>query len=597
MKITKSIVLLMGVIMLSGLTACESKNDTDIDNKNIESENVEGWALADVIVEKVSNNQPEFSEYTVDIEEFGGIYLDIPLSDSDEDKIKEAEIAKKNTEALNKAMEKVSEYKDDKSGKCGGKLVIHKGYFYTAAITMKSNVNLYLEKDAKVMFTTDTTQYPNVLTRWEGVICYNYSPFIYAYEEENIAITGQGTFDGQASKEKYWLPWKNGSVNKNESQAEAKKKIRQMGEEQIPVEDRVFGEGSFLRPSFVQPYECERVLIEGVTIKNAPFWMVHPVFCNNVTIRGITVNSFGYNNDGINPDSCTYVLIEKCTLNTGDDAIAIKSGLNKDGYTVARPSENIVVRNNTYLTGKGSAATVGSDMSGDIRNVFFMDSESKDTCTHLQTISLKTNGDRGGTIEKIYISGLNASTVEDYAVYMTMEYEEGDTQVTTPKIHDIYIKDCKLTGGQKGVIGLIGYDRSPIENVYFENCEFTNCENKFTLWNTSSIFLENCTFDGESYPDGIISPTYENVEINDVTIRSNYITVNYSIPCLESRHTVTWYCSDTKDGEYIPVNTEQISETYVKYNEVKAKVVNKDKYYKLGIKIEDEEFLSESWHF
>ena len=79
-------------------------------------------------------------------------------------------------------------------------------------------------------------------------------------------------------------------------------------------------------------------------------------------------------------------MIEKCTLNTGDDAIAIKSGLNKDGYTINIPSENIVIRNNTYVTGKGSAATVGSDMSGGIKNIFFMDSQSAGiACNHLQT--------------------------------------------------------------------------------------------------------------------------------------------------------------------------------------------------------------------
>lgn len=581
------------ILITTLISGCGNNKKTP-DNTNLTQS---GWELVDTIVNDVNSNMPEFSDYEVDIEEFGGEYLDKPLTDSDADKQKEAEIARKNTIAINTAMEKISGYSDKDSSIKGGKLIIHSGYFYCGPITFESNVNLYLEKDANVMFTTDYSQYPNVLTRWEGIICYNYSPLIYAYQKENIAITGEGTFDGQATKEKYWLPWKNGSVNKNENQTEAKKKLRQMGEEQVPVEERVFGEGSYLRPSFLQPYECKNVLIENVTIKNSPFWMVHPVFCSNVAIRGITVNSFGYNNDGINPDSCNHVLIENCILNTGDDAIAIKSGLNKDGYTVGIPSEYIVVRNNTYLTGKGSAATVGSDMSGDVRYIYFMDSKSEDTCNHLQTISIKTNGDRGGTIENIYISGLEAVSVEDFAVYMTMEYEEGDTQVTTPSIHDIYIKDCKLVGGDKGTIGIIGYDRSPICNIYFDNCTFTNCANKFTLWNVDNISLNNCTFDGEAYTNGAIEPKSDNIEINSGIVRGDFITVTYSLPTIESRQQLQWYYSDSEDGEYIPVTEKEIEAVYNNYNESKAKIIDKTKYYKLGITVDGSEFLSDVYHY
>lgn len=588
----RNLFCIFGIMIL--ISGC-SNNKEKTENTSDTSQN--GWELADAIIDEVNLNVPEFSDYEIDIEEFGGKYLNEPLSDSDEDKQKEAQIAKDNTAAINKAMKHISTHIDEKTSLTGGKLIIHSGYFYCGPITFESNVNLYLEKDCNVMFTTDYSQYPNVLTRWEGIICYNYSPFIYAYQKENIAITGEGTFDGQATKEKYWLPWKNGSVNKNESQAEAKKKIRQMGEEQVPVEERIFGEGSYLRPSFLQPYECKNVLIEGITIKNAPFWMVHPVFCTNVAIRKITVNSFGYNNDGINPDSCSYVLIEDCILNTGDDAIAIKSGLNKDGYIVGVPCEYIVARNNTYLTGKGSAATVGSDMSGDVRYVYFMDSKSEESCNHLQTVSIKTNGDRGGTIENIYISGLEAVTAEDYAVYMTMEYEEGDTEATTPSIHDIYIKDCKLTGADKGTIGIIGYERSPIKNIYFDNCTFVNCKSKFTLWNVENISLNNCTFDNEPYANGVIEQSADNIEINNSVVRGDFITVTYSLPTLESRHKIQWYCSDSKDGEYNEVSENEVEAVYNNYNETKAKIIDKTKFYKLGITIDNSEFLSEEYHY
>ena len=72
------------------------------------------------------------------------------------------------------------------------------GDFLTGPIRLKSNVNLHLEKDATLRFSTDPRHYPLVHTRWEGSELMNYSPLIYAYRERNIAITGEGTIDGQA---------------------------------------------------------------------------------------------------------------------------------------------------------------------------------------------------------------------------------------------------------------------------------------------------------------------------------------------------------------------------------------------------------------
>lgn len=583
--------VLFTMVLILGLWGCRNNSENKVSDEETTSES--GFDMADEVVEKVLKQEPEFADYSVDVKQFGGVYLNSQLQDTPEDKKREASLAKTNTEALKKAIKKVSEY--EKDGKKGGKVVISNGYFYTGPIQLESNVNLHLEDDAKVLFTTDYSQYPNVLCRWEGVVCYNYSPFIYAYQKENIAVTGKGTFYGQATKEKYWLPWKNGSVNLKECQSEAKKRIRQMGQEQTPVEERVFGEGSYLRPAFAEPFECTNVLLENITIKDAPFWMVHPVFCENVIIRGVTVNSFGYNNDGINPDSCRYVLIENCVLNTGDDAIAIKSGLNKDGQVYGKPSEYIVVQNNTYLTGKGSAATVGSDMSGDVRYIFFRDNYARESCEHLQSISIKTNGDRGGIVEHIYISGLKAEHVEDYSVYITMEYEEGDTELTTPIIRDIYIKDCQLTGGKQGTIGMVGYERSPIQNIYFENCEFSNCQSKFALWNAEKIFFKDVTFNEKPYPDGEYIPNADSIEILEESV-SGSIRVRYSCGAPESKIKTQWYVCDTQDGEYVPVKENDTLSAHDTIMEAILLNIEKTKYYKLLIEVEGKTYWTQCYH-
>ena len=180
----------------------------------------------------------------------------------------------------------------------------------------------------------------------------------------HIAITGSGTFDGQAGKNAWW-DWKASGGKDSET-------LRQMGEDDVAAANRRFGAGHQLRPNFVQPHGCRNVLIEGVTFVNSPMWILNPVLCQNVTVRGVTVSSHGPNNDGCNPESCRDVLIENCTFDTGDDCIAIKSGRNADGRRIGVPSENIIIRGCPMKDGHGGVV-LGSEMSGGIRNVFVED--------------------------------------------------------------------------------------------------------------------------------------------------------------------------------------------------------------------------------
>ncbi|HEX6558587.1 MAG TPA: glycoside hydrolase family 28 protein, partial [Longimicrobiales bacterium] len=231
----------------------------------------------------------------------------------------------------------------------GGRVVVPAGRFLAGPIHLRSNVELHLEGGATIAFDRDPNKYlPQVFTRWEGVELMNYSPFIYAFEQQNIAITGDGLLDGQADCE-HWWPWKgfsgdSRSVNafdpiitrqcgatKSSPQLAARTRLIEMMERGVPVAQRIFGNGDYLRPNFIQPYRCRNVLIEGVTIINSPMWEVHPVLCTNVIVRSVKINSHGPNNDGCDPESCRDVLIENCEFDTGDDCIAIKSGRNADG--------------------------------------------------------------------------------------------------------------------------------------------------------------------------------------------------------------------------------------------------------------------------
>ena len=252
----------------------------------------------------------------------------------------------------------------------GGRVLVPRGAFLTGAIHLKSNVNLHVSQGATIKFSTNPLEYlPPVFTRFEGTECMNYSPFVYSFEQENIAITGQGTLDGSASDENWWA-WARRRPGGSDALARADMtRLKELAERGVAVAERIFGERHYLRPNFIQPYRSKNVLIEGVRIINSPMWEIHPVLCTNVTIANVNINSHGPNNDGCDPESCSDVLIKNCDFNTGDDCIAIKSGRNADGRRLHVPSQNIVIQECRMRDGHGGV-TIGSEISGGVRNVF-----------------------------------------------------------------------------------------------------------------------------------------------------------------------------------------------------------------------------------
>lgn len=366
----------------------------------------------------------------------------------------------------------------------GGRVVVPAGKWLVAGpIHLKSNLNLHLEKNARVLFSTTPADYlPLVLARFEGTEVMNYSPLVYALDQENIAITGEGTLDGQASYDNWWA-WKTGG-----SDGDAGKLIK-MADDGVPPEQRVFGEGYHLRVNFIQPYRCKNVLIEGVTIVGSPMWEINPVLCRNVTVRGVTVDSHGPNNDGCNPESCNGVLIEACTFDTGDDCIAIKSGRNADGRRLATPSGNIVIRNCTMRDGHGGV-TLGSEMSGGIRNVFVegcsMSSPELD-----RAIRLKSNSRRGGYLENLFVRNIEVGEVKEAVLHVDLRYfnETGDHN---PTVRNIFLENVKSKKSEHPLF-LLGIEAAPIQNVVITNCRFENSAKPSVIEFVDTLVLRNVT--------------------------------------------------------------------------------------------------------
>jgi rhamnogalacturonyl hydrolase YesR len=356
----------------------------------------------------------------------------------------------------------------------GGRVVVPAGRYATGPIHLRSGVNLHVTGGATILFTRDPRAYlPAVLTRFEGTELYNYSPLIYALDQHGVAVTGEGTLDGQADAT-HWWPWKGskefGWVKGQPDYRAARARLLAMGEDNTPVEQRRFGEGDYLRSSFIQFYRCTQVLVEGVTIRNSPMWEIHPVLSTNVTVRRVTIESLGPNNDGCNPESCRDVLIEHCLFNTGDDCIAIKSGRNGDGRRVHAPTENVIVRHCQMRDGHGGVS-IGSEISGDVRYVYVhdcrMDSPRLD-----RALRLKTNARRGGVLEHVYMKDVTVGEVADAVLTIDFYYEEGPNGTFPPTVRDIELRRVTSRKSSYGWY-LRGFADDPIRNVRLADCTFS----------------------------------------------------------------------------------------------------------------------------
>ena len=321
--------------------------------------------------------------------------------------------------------------------------------------------------------------------------CYNYSPLVYALDQENIAVTGGGTLDGAASDLNWWAWARKGPDRKSSASVDARA-LNEMGDRGVSVEQRVFGAGHCLRPNFIVPYRCRNVLIEGVRIRRSPMWEVNPVLCTNVIVRGVDIVSTGPNNDGCNPDSSRDVLIENCQFTTGDDCIAIKSGRNDDGRRVNMPAENIVVRGCTMKDGHGGVV-IGSETSGGVRNIFVedcvMDSPHLD-----RALRFKSNARRGGVIENVFLRRVEIGEVAEAILTVDFVYEEGARGSYQPVLRNVVLENITSRASPR-VMWVVGFAGAVIEGVRFVDCTFRGVQSAEVLQHAGLISLNHVTIE------------------------------------------------------------------------------------------------------
>lgn len=448
------------------------------------------WSVTYPQIEK-SIRTPNFASRSVSVKKYGA------SPDCD---------ALKNRDAINKAISDISK-------KGGGKVVVPPGRYITGPITMQSGVNLVVEKGATLEFAFQPSIYPIVKTRWEGIDCYNLQPCIYAHDAKDIAITGEGIIDGGGANETWWkwcgspkYGWAEGTISqRNGSRA----RLLKMAEDGVDAEKRVFGPEDGLRPQLINFHSCDGILIEGVILLRSPFWVIHPLLSQNITVRKVRIVNNGPNGDGCDPESCNGVLIEDCFFDTGDDCIAIKSGRNADGRLWDRPSENIIVRNCQMKNGHGGVV-IGSEISGGCRNVF-VENNVMDSPELERVIRIKTNTCRGGLIENINVRNVEVGQCRESVLKINLDYERNEIccRGYIPTVRNVNLDNVTCEKSMYGV-QIIALDSCvSVYDINVDNCRFNNvAKGNSITGKTRDINFNNLYINGSLTPSTLPYKTY-----------------------------------------------------------------------------------------
>ncbi len=393
----------------------------------------------------------------------------------------------------------------------GGRVVLPPGdYLSNGPIHFEDNINLHLEAGATLRFGTIPEAYtPLVLTRWEGTFAYNYSPLLYARDKQNIAITGAGIIDGQT--EGTWSLWKRGNDGKNQETEGNKPRLRRMGAEGVPVEQRIFGNGYldhdgdgvnegdgqnyYLRPSLVQFLNSKNILVEGVTLKSSPFWTTHFVLCENVTVRGTTIRHGTTNDDGIDPDGSRFVLIEDNDIHTDDDAIAIKAGRDAEGRAYPGTAY-LIIRNNRLRSTVGGALSIGSEMSGGVEWVFIENNVAHNE--RGRGLYIKSNLDRGGFVRHLYVRDLDLlSAGQGFEITSDYKGHRGGNFPTD--VHDIFLRDVRIWNATEATMRLLGQTAAPVRRIFLKDVHFRGVEQAPELRVVEDLLTDGVTINGKPW--------------------------------------------------------------------------------------------------
>ncbi len=396
------------------------------------------------------------------------------------------------TKAINEAIERTS-----KSG--GGVVLIPSGLWTTGPIKMKSNVNLHTQNGAFIRFTDDLSQYKLINSYFEGSKTIRCESPIMGIDLENIAITGQGIFDGNGMA---WRPIKSNKMTAGQWEELVKSGgvLSKNGKTWYPSQGALTGNEEqdklpkirtienmepykqALRPVMVSLVNCKKVLLDGVTFQNSPAWNVNPLMCEHLTINNVNIRNpwFSQNGDGLDIESCRIGKVTNCSFDVGDDAICIKSGKDKEGRDRAKPTELFVISDCVVYHAHGGFV-VGSEMSGGVRNILAKNLTFIGTDCGLR---FKSTRGRGGVVENIWVEDVRMSNIPTEAIRFNLYYfgknaiedpvtgelmvESMPVTEETPAFRNMYFKNVFINGAKQAV-KIMGLPEMPVENIQFKN--------------------------------------------------------------------------------------------------------------------------------
>lgn len=463
-KFLVALCMMLCLSLATGLAEVESFGFDFPDDGDTQAD----WNMATAIVQAIERPQIP-ANYAVNVMEYGAV----------------GDGAADDRPAIQKAIDETSE-------KGGGQVIVPAGtYFCKGSIELKSCVELHLEEGSTLLFSPVAADFlPVVKSRWEGTELMNYSPMVYAYGQHDIAITGKGKIDGNRDSEFHAM---------TENQKADQVALRQMGAAGVPLEERVFGEGHYLRPSCIQINYCDRVLLEDYTVTNSPFWINHVNCSNHVQVRGLTVDSMFANNDGVDVESSTFVVVEENNFHTGDDSVVVKAGRDYDGREVGLPSKYIVVRNN--IMGGEDGIALGSEMAGGISYVFF---ENNTLLDGVNVIRFKSNLDRGGAVEHIRVRNMDIGNFETF-IWFQMKYP-GELGCNFPAIYnDIVFEDFTVDSISETLFNCEAPEGYPLQNVLIKDVTVTeSATTTLQMENVKNLVLDDFVVNDQRM-NGVIS--------------------------------------------------------------------------------------------
>ena len=306
----------------------------------------------------------------------------------------------KDTAAIQKAL--------DACGEGGGTVLLPEGVYLTGGIVLHANTTLQLAARANLLGSPDIADYPIVNVRWEGEFRDGHRALISANDAANVTITGGAIFGPPISLGKLRNP---------------------------------------RGPVLIELAGCTNAVLENFTTQYQQLWSVHLLFCNNLTARNLTIRTVNANGDGLDVDSCDGVTIERCDINTGDDAIALKSGRGLAAQNLARPTQNVVIRDCRLQSSIYAAIGFGTEMSGGIRNVTIQNCV---IAGRQNAIFIKSRDGRGGFMENI--SGENLTVLKS-PTFIGIDLLKKGIQATDPvpgdvekwpRLHNISFKNIRV---------------------------------------------------------------------------------------------------------------------------------------------------------